>query len=353
MAAIFSHPLKVFAIATVMPVVLIALGAVFGGWFAAAALIYMTVFIHGLDRIISRIAPPLDEDETGDDADFLSALLAICHFALLGLVIFALGGGFHLSIGASAITFLAAGLFFGQVSNSNAHELIHRSDWKLRNLGKWVYISLLFGHHASAHPKVHHRWVATPDDPNTAELGESFYDFAPRAWIGSFTAGYEMEKQDLSRRQKRSFNPYYLYVSGAVLMMFLAIWIGGIGGFVAYLLLCLHAQMQLLLSDYVQHFGLLRDKRPDGSYEPVGIEHSWNAPHWFSSHLMLNAPRHSDHHAHPMRPYPSLDLPPKANAPMLPYSLPVMATIAMVPTLWNRVMGRALQRWQDQSSAKS
>ncbi|MCK8464178.1 alkane 1-monooxygenase [Aliiroseovarius sp. S1339] len=351
MTAIFSHPLKVFAIATLTPVVLISLGAVFGGWFAGAALVYMTLLTHGLDRIIARTAPPLDEDETGDDADRLSALLAICHFALLGLVVFALGGGIQLSVGASAMLFLAAGLFFGQVSNSNAHELIHRSGWKLRSLGKWVYISLLFGHHASAHPKVHHRWVATPDDPNTAEEGESFYDFALRAWFGSFTAGYEMEKQDIARSQKRAINPYFLYVVGAVFMMALAIWIGGIGGFIAYLLLCLHAQMQLLLSDYVQHYGLLREKREDGDYEPVAIAHSWNAPHWFSSHLMLNAPRHSDHHAHPMRPYPSLSLPAEATAPMLPYSLPVMATIALIPTLWHRVMGRALRNWRAQAAA--
>lgn len=346
MSGILSHPLKVYAFASLTPIVLITLAALFGGWFAVAALTYMTLLAYVLDAIIARVSPALDEDETADDADLLSAFLAICHFGLLSLVVYSLGGRMQHSLAATACTFLAAGLFFGQVSNANAHELIHRSNRILRTVGRWVYISLLFGHHASAHPKVHHRWVATPDDPNTAEEGESFYDFAPRAWVGSFIAGYEMEKQDLARRQRPGLNPYYIYVLGGLLMMAGALWIGGVGGFLIYLLLCLHAQMQLLLSDYVQHYGLLREKRADGDYAPVGVDHSWNTPHWFSSHMMLNASRHSDHHAHPMRPYPALTLPNADQAPMLPYSLPMMATIALIPPLWDRVMGHALRKWQ-------
>ncbi|MDE9451314.1 alkane 1-monooxygenase [Aliiroseovarius sp. Z3] len=353
MSDLLAHPLKVFAITSLTPVALIALAAFFGGWFAAAALTYMTLFAYALDAIIARVAPALDEDETADDADLLSALLAICHFGLLGLVVYSLGGGMQHSLAATTCTFLAAGLFFGQVSNANAHELIHRSNRFLRALGRWVYISLLFGHHASAHPKVHHRWVATPDDPNTAEEGESFYDFAPRAWVGSFVAGYEMEKQDLARSRRRGLNPYFFYVGGAFLMMAAALWIGGIGGFLVYILLCLHAQMQLLLSDYVQHYGLVRDKNANGDYAPVGAGHSWNAPHWFSSHMMLNAPRHSDHHAHPMRSYPALSLPNAELAPMLPYSLPLMATIALIPPLWDRVMGRALGKWRARNAEAS
>jgi alkane 1-monooxygenase len=352
MSGFFSHPLRYFALCTLLPVALIALGAIFGGWLAGLALIYMTMLAYGIDQLILRVEPALSEDDTAQDADQLSTILAISHFFLMALLVFALGGGTGISLTASAVIFLAAGLFFGQVSNSNAHELIHRNSRLLRNLGKWVYISLLFGHHTSAHPKVHHRWVATPDDPNTAQEGESFYEFAPRAWVGAFVAGYEMEKHDQARSQKRTLNPYYIYVSGAVAMLILSLWIGGIGGMIAYVLLCLHAQTQLLLSDYVQHYGLKREQRGDGTYAPVTAHHSWNAKQWFTSHMMLNAPRHSDHHAHPMRPYPSLSLPDKTQAPLLPYSLPIMATIALIPSLWNRVMGRALTKWRAQHGPK-
>jgi alkane 1-monooxygenase len=55
---------------------------------------------------------------------------------------------------------------------------------------------------------------------------------------------------------------------------------------------------------------------------------------------MLNAPRHSDHHAHPARAYPALRLgaADTPGRPVLPRSLPVMATLAMVPPLWRRMM---------------
>jgi alkane 1-monooxygenase len=91
-----------------------------------------------------------------------------------------------------------------------------------------------------------------------------------------------------------------------------------------------------MLSDYVQHYGLSRRIMADGKPEPVGSRHSWNAPHLMSSALMLNAPRHSDHHANPARPFPALRL--EDNMPMLPRSLPVMACVALFPRLWRRVM---------------
>ncbi len=340
-----THPLRFFAIAALTPVLLIVLGAIFGGVFAILSLLYITLLPFFLDEGVSKIAGTADADADFTDANRLSATLAGAHFLLLPLVVFAISGGTGIGVWASLALLIAAGLFFGQVSNSNAHELIHRTDKRLFNMGKWVYISLLFGHHTSAHNKVHHRFVASEDDPNSAREGESFYAFAPRAWIGSFVAGYEMEKADSARSQKRRLNPYVTYVAGAILMLVLAYLIGGFGAVLVYLFLCAHAQIQLLLSDYVQHYGLMREKRDNGSYEPVGDHHSWNSPHWFTSHLMMNAPRHSDHHAHPARPYPALRLPTAMQAPMLPYSLPTMATLALMPTLWDRVMGRALANW--------
>ncbi|MDX1780519.1 MAG: fatty acid desaturase, partial [Thalassovita sp.] len=102
-----------------------------------------------------------------------------------------------------------------------------------------------------------------------------------------------------------------------------------------------YAQIQMLLSDYVQHYGLRRALRPDGKPAPVGPEHSWNTPHWYSSALMLNAPRHSDHHMHPARHYPALRLAP--DMPVLPQSLPVMAVVALWPPRWRKVMEPRLE----------
>ena len=121
--------------------------------------------------------------------------------------------------------------------------------------------------------------------------------------------------------------------------------LAGWRGAVVWAALGLHAQVQILLSDYVQHYGLRRAE-VQGRPVPVAAGHSWNAPHWFSSAFMLNAPRHSDHHAHPARPYPALRLP--QDAPMLPWPLPVACTLALVPPLWRRRIGPHLAEWRQE-----
>ena len=340
-------PVRFFAFATLAPLGLLGLAALFGGLFAWIALLYVTVLSALLDEITARAFPDAPEGAEFPAANSLLVTLAIAHFAALLLAIFALTGGTGIGVGAKIAVLLGFGLFFGQVSNSTAHELIHRSDKRLFQLGSWIYISLLFGHHTSAHRLVHHRFVATPHDPNTAELGESFYAFFPRAWIGSFTSGFEMEEARTQTRKaagKRAINPYYIYSLGSFLCIVLVIALMGVWGLIAYLALALYAQMQLMLSDYVQHYGLTRAPTGLDSFEPVDARHSWDARAKLSSLWMMNAPRHSDHHAHPNRAYPALRLGQiEATRPILPRSLPVMATLALMPRLWRRVMDRRVK----------
>ncbi len=344
------RPTLSFAIVALAAAGLLALGAALGGAWAWAALGYMTVFAWVGDKLIPGRAVAADPADDLAAADALSALLGLLHFALLGLTLRALATG-ELGGWAWIGLYLGAGLFFGQISNANAHELIHRTDKRLFTLGKWVYISLLFGHHTSAHTKVHHRFAATADDPNTARNGESFYAFAPRAWRGSFAKGYEMERADIMRRGTGGATPYVAYVLGGLTFVALTWSVFGLAGLGAYLALAAYAQLQLLLSDYVQHYGLARAVGADGKPEPIGPAHSWNAGEWFTGHMMLNAPRHSDHHAHPGRRYPALTLPDRTQAPRLPASLPVMSVLALYPAGWRRVMGRALARASAEGTA--
>ncbi|WP_347312926.1 alkane 1-monooxygenase [Defluviimonas sp. SAOS-178_SWC] len=339
------RPLRPYLLATLLPVPLLLLAGGFGGVFSLLALLWMTGVLFAIDEIAKRRGLKGPAPLVTEMADRLSVVLAALHFGLLVFAVWALSGGAGFGFFGWIATFLAFGLWFGQVSNSNAHELIHRSDKRLFRLGMWVYISLLFGHHTSAHRLVHHRFVATTDDPNTAAEGENFYLFAARAWPGAFVAGYEMEENLRAKREAGglgNLNPYTIYIAGALGFVGLMLTLFGFDGLLAYLLLCAHAQMQLLLSDYVQHYGLLRRKMPSGATEPAGLQHSWDAPHPMSGLMMLNAPRHADHHAHPSRPYTELQLSPDGRAPILPYSLPAMATIALIPHIWYRVMHRPL-----------
>ncbi|MCP1169804.1 alkane 1-monooxygenase, partial [Limimaricola sp. ASW11-118] len=308
---------------------------------ALAAPLALALLTAALDEIGARLAPPRPGAEFPAFA-MLNLAIGVAHFGLLAGVVWALSGGWLGPLEKAGL-FAAAGLWLGQVSNANAHELIHASARGPRRLGVAVYVSLLFGHHASAHPLVHHVRVATPDDPATARRGEGFWRYAPRAWRGSFREGLRMESAR-RRGHPRWRHPYLHYAGGAALALGLSALLTGWRGFAAHLALAGFAQLQLLLSDYVQHYGLERARGPDGRVEPVGARHSWNSPHPVSSWMMLNAPRHSDHHARPARPYPALDLP--RAAPMLPRSLPVMAWLALWPRGWRRVMDPRVAAWR-------
>ncbi len=284
------------------------------------------------------------------------AALAVAggHFLLLILAIRALSGGAGLSFGGWCLAFLGLSLWFGQVGNAVAHELIHAGGRAPFLTGMWLYISLLYGHHTSAHRLVHHRFVATPDDPNSAALGEGFWSFLARAWPGGFLAGYEMENslQAASGQPRRGLHPYTAYLAGGAAFILLAGLIGGVAGVLVHLALSAHAQLQLLLSDYVQHYGLQRARTGPDSYEPFGAEHSWDAPDALSGLMMMNAPRHADHHAHPGRGFTELTLSPGGRAPLLPASLPVMATVALLPRLWRRIMDRRVLALREQGQGQ-
>ncbi|WP_372887645.1 alkane 1-monooxygenase [Shimia sp.] len=327
-----------FGAATLLPVLLLAMAGLSGGLWCLVALLYLTLFVAMMDRLLRGAAGRRGADGEFPSGARLSLILGAAHLALLPVAVFAVGGDSGHAIWERLACFAAFGLFFGQVSNANAHELIHRPRRGPRRLGVAVYVSLLFGHHASAHPHVHHRWAASAMDPNSAALGQSFYHFWPRAWIGSFGKGLRAENALWARRRGQVWrHPYAAYVGGGVAAVGLAAALAGPGGAAALILLAGYAQMQLLLSDYVQHYGLRRQRGADGRLAPVGPQHSWNAPHPFSSAMMLNAPRHSDHHLHPSRPYPALELDPAA-MPVLPHALPVMAALALWPGRWRRVM---------------
>lgn len=310
-------------------------GALSGGWGAVLALFSVTGFVALIDRFTHIALPALEDRET--QARRLGTVLGLAHLVLLPLLIALMVHAPWLDGLDVALLLMASGLYYGQVGNSNAHELIHARSRLPRRVGVAVYTALLFGHHASAHPLVHHVHVATPLDPNSARAGEGFWRFFPRAWVGSWRAGLAAENARRARHAA-GLHPYLIYSGGGIAALVVAFLIGGRLAVLLWVLLAFYAQMQLMLSDYVQHYGLQRAKLPNGRYEPVSDRHSWNAAPWFSSAMMLNAPRHSDHHAHPNRPFPALRL--SRDMPVLPRSLPMMAALAMMPRLWRRVMDK-------------
>ena len=88
--------------------------------------------------------------------------------------------------------------------------------------------------------------------------------------------------------------------------------------------------------NYLEHYGLRRQKKEDGRYERCLPEHSWNSNNVASNVLLYHLQRHSDHHANPTRRYQALRH--FKEAPQLPTGYAGMIVLAWFPPLWRRVM---------------
>lgn len=333
-----------FALASLLPAALMLVAAFLGGVWLWTAIASITLCVLAMDRV----GPGFEA--LPSSAQALPFAVALAHFVTLAAVLWAVCHNSGLSNGEKILLVIMMGLFAGQVSNACAHELIHRADRASRRLGTAIYCSILNGHHVSAHMLVHHVHAGTDKDPNSAPLGQGYYRYFASASLAEYRAGFTAETQRLAKKM-RWRHPYLLYGAGALTSLFAAWLIGSWLAVICLFAISLHAQAQLLLSDYLQHYGLRRRIDETGKPEPMGPQHSWNAPQSYSSALMMNAPRHSDHHMNPARDFTRLRL--TEEMPTLPRSVPVMGAIALVPPLWRHIMDARAGAWSAVSPAES
>jgi alkane 1-monooxygenase len=181
--------------------------------------------------------------------------------------------------------------------------------------------------------------VATPEDPASARLGESFYRFLPRTVIGSLRSAWELERTRLARMDRSPLSPRNdILGAWAMSLVLFGVLVATFGPVVLpYLLIQAVIGFSLLeVVNYLEHYGLLRQKREDGRYERTCPEHSWNSNSAASNVLLYHLQRHSDHHANPIRRYQALRH--VDEAPQLPTGYAGMILLAVIPPLWRRTM---------------
>ena len=225
------------------------------------------------------------------------------------------------------------------IAINTAHELGHKRDSLERWLSRVALAQSGYGHFFIEHNRGHHVRVATPEDPASARLGESFYSFLPRTVIGSLRSAWRLERTRLERMGRSPWTVRNDILSAwamtAVLFAALTIAFGPV--VLPYLLGQAVLGFSLLeVVNYLEHYGLLRQRREDGRYERTRPEHSWNSNNVASNVLLYHLQRHSDHHANPVRRYQALRH--VDEAPQLPTGYAGMIVLAAVPPLWRRVM---------------
>lgn len=258
--------------------------------------------------------------------------------------------------GLSTIESVGLALTMGMVAGvaiNTAHELGHKRDELERWLSKIALAQTGYGHFYVEHNRGHHVRVATPEDPASARLGESFYEFLPRTVIGSLRSALEIEREHLARDGRRFWSIgndiLNAWLMSLVLFAGLTVAFGAV--VLPYLLIQAVIGFSLLeVVNYLEHYGLLRGKREDGRYERCLPEHSWNSNNVASNVLLYHLQRHSDHHANPLRRYQSLRH--FDEAPQLPTGYAGMIVAALIPPVWRRIMDRRLLVHYDNDLSK-
>ena len=236
----------------------------------------------------------------------------------------------------------------GGIGINTAHELGHKRESSERWLSRVALAQTAYGHFVIEPTRGHHVRVATPEDPASARLGESFWAFLPRTVIGSVHSAWGIEAARLDRLGKRHWSLHNDIVGAwlmtVVLFAALAIVFGPV--VLPYLLLQAVLGFSLLeVVNYLEHYGLLRQRREDGRYERCRAEHSWNSNNVASNVLLYHLQRHSDHHANPTRRYQALRH--VDEAPQLPTGYAGMIVLAWIPPIWRRVMDHRLVEHYD------
>lgn len=327
-------------------------GAIWGGWVIALVPFYAMIFSSILDGFLGDNTVNADPN-TNDKSLYWHKMLTKVWFPLQFIfVFFALTAAtryHHLSTAEGILLMMATGVATGAIGIVYAHELIHQNSKLERNLGDALLAMTLYGHFRTKHIAIHHRYIGTPSDPVTARYNEGFYWFFIRVLSQGLRASWDVERARLTTRKLPYWdrtNPFWRYAGWSAGFLLLAGMIGGWFGVGLYLVQAFIAVLFLELTNYVEHYGLVRKYRGDSKYENVKPQHSWNSARTFTGYLLINLQRHSDHHYKPDRRFPLLQTYNKFEAPQIPYGYPLMGAIALVPPLWRRVMNPRVRKWR-------
>ncbi|HAH33373.1 MAG TPA: alkane 1-monooxygenase, partial [Flavobacteriaceae bacterium] len=234
---------------------------------------------------------------------------------------------------------ISLGIVVGANGINIAHELGHRKLHFERVFGKILLLPALYMHFFIEHNFGHHLHAATPQDPATAKYNQSIYSFWFSSIKGQYIKAWSIQKSLLGRAKlpflssKNDMLWYTLIQFGYLMSVYLFL-----GELAVGLALCIALSGVLLLEtiNYIQHYGLKRNKKASGRYERISEIHSWNSNHVLGRILLYELTRHSDHHYRAHKKFQLLEY--HQSGPQMPFGYTTSMVLALAPPLWFLVM---------------
>lgn len=335
---------------------LIFTGPLFGAisfWFTGLWTWLLPVYAYLIIPFLELIIPPstqnfnLKEEENALNSRFYDAILYSLVPIQYGLLLL-----FLIGISIQELQFYE---LFGRIVSFGvacvvlginvAHELGHRANSRERMLSKALLLTSLYMHFIIEHNKGHHKHVGTPKDPATAKKGETLYLFWIRSITQSYFSAIRIEHKRLNSigfkflSIKNQMLHFLVFQIALVVIIYVFFDQQGIICFISA------AGIGILFFEtvnYLEHYGLTRQKKENGNYERVRPVHSWNSNHAIGRAILFEVTRHSDHHYMASRKYQILRN--IEEAPQLPTGYPLMILCALIPPLWFFVMHKHMDK---------
>ena len=175
-----------------------------------------------------------------------------------------------------------------------AHELIHRPQFALQQLGRLLLCTVCYEHFVITHRRGHHLNMGLPDDIATARLGESFKHYWRRVYLGHLRYAWRSEQERIGIGNGRF--PSCKIVQNRVLqgllveltlIVFTIVVFGWLAAFM-FVYQALAAVRILEAVNYFQHWGL-EDARYAHSF-------GWVNHSQISRYALIGLSHHIGHH---------------------------------------------------------
>ena len=237
------------------------------------------------------------------------------------------------------------GLLCGTFGINVAHELGHRVNKYEQVFAKALLLTSLYMHFFIEHNKGHHKNVATPQDPSSAHYNEPIFTFYFRTVIFSYLSAWKIANSEMKKKGLPVLHWKNEMLQAQIIQLLFVTAIVLIFSWQITLYFLAAATIGFLLLEtvnYIEHYGLQRQQRPDGNYERTMPQHSWNSNHILGRLMLFELSRHSDHHYLASRKYQVLQH--HEDAPQLPTGYPGSMILALVPPLWFYVMNKKIKQ---------
>jgi len=238
----------------------------------------------------------------------------------------------------------AMGIMCGVIGINVGHELGHRNNRFDEFIGEILLLTSLNTHFLPYHNGGHHYNVATPEDAATARKNELLYTFWIRSHFSSYSEAWKLENNRMGQENRPWFhyqNRMIIYTIFNIAILSLIFFLFGKFVLFCFIAAAVSGIIMLETVNYIEHYGLLRNKNEYGRYEKVKRNHSWNSNHQVGQVLLFNLSRHSDHHYNGSKHYQLLKSLPES--PQMPTGYPGMMLLSLFPPLWFWVMNKRIK----------